>query len=777
MPSQTEIPALAQLPATLIEQAQAVWPQWQKRLSPRGMDNAIEATRALQHLGRGDAPAKAWLSVVAEISQEVGEDVLPQLCTSALSLASKVSGSVIEALLQTAPIAARRLADPELFLQYVQFVSTMAGQAPRAVRPMLEQLDTLFEQLTLGGLRRWANWGVQAYRTDYESQISYFSLQSRQSLAMLQQERKGTLLVDTQRQLNMYLRALWGRDFFLRPTAGDHESREGYLPYIEGNLIYIPDAYDDVQGIDGVHITGIQRYRAACAHAAAHLVYTRQPMPSVQDPWLRALIEVFEDARVQALAIQGFPGLRDLWAPLQYAGDEDGPGHMLERLARALLDPDYSDPNPAIRDLLQRWFVLAQTPAWRQGDPTVVIGIAQEAAAALDVSSFHPRRDRLFSPYRDDNRYIWSVSALDIERGSTGDAPTRQPRRHYVNVMEFCNELEVETAGDDAQEIWVLGTELFPYEDHGVSFNETEGKAVLAEPVYYPEWDYTIAHERPSWVTVQPRHVTLADPAIVDEVLLANRFVIEQIRQRLQALQPQGVQRVRKLEDGDELDLNAAVAHRIDLHQKRQPDPRIMMRQVRHERDVSVILLLDLSASTHELVKGQDYSVLDLTRKACVLLARAIEQLDDPLAIDGFCSNGRDDVHYWRLKDFSEPFNDRVKARLAGMQGQLSTRMGAAIRHSASALRLQASQKRLLLVLTDGEPSDIDERDPQYLRQDARKAVEQAARDGVDTFCISLDPQADDYVSRIFGANRYLVMDHIERLPERLPILYAALTR
>ncbi len=110
---------------------------------------------------------------------------------------------------------------------------------------MLDKLEVLFRQLTLGGLRRWALWGAHAHRTNYEEQIRYFSLESKESLAMLQKERKGTLLVDVQRRINMYLRALWARDFFMRPTSGDFELREGYKPYIEDYLLHLPDAFDD----------------------------------------------------------------------------------------------------------------------------------------------------------------------------------------------------------------------------------------------------------------------------------------------------------------------------------------------------------------------------------------------------------------------------------------------------------------------------------------------------------------------------------------------------
>jgi nitric oxide reductase activation protein len=111
------------------------------------------------------------------------------------------------------------------------------------------------------------------------------------------------------------------------------------------------------------------------------------------------------------------------------------------------------------------------------------------------------------------------------------------------------------------------------------------------------------------------------------------------------------------------------------------------------------------------------------------------------------------------------------------MKGQLSTRMGAAIRHAVQHLKEQRSAKKLLLVLTDGEPADVDVRDPQYLRHDTKKAVEEAGRSGIMTYCLSLDPRADQYVSRIFGAKNFLVVDQVARLPEKLPLLYAGLTR
>jgi nitric oxide reductase activation protein len=400
-------------------------------------------------------------------------------------------------------------------------------------------------------------------------------------------------------------------------------------------------------------------------------------------------------------------------------------------------------------------------------------------ALAHDLSrtglAFHPREDAGSVPYRDDNRYLWE---FDEAAGFAAAAPweDRQVRRR-VSLMEFVNETDVEGAGDDAQEIWTLATELFPYEDDGRSYNEREGRPPSAEPVRYPEWDYQLRMERPDWCTVLERRAAPGEAGDIDAIVAAHKPLVGRLRRLIEALQPQGVQRLRRQEEGDDLDLEAAVRAAVDLRLGNSPDTRVHRRSVRRVRDLAVLLLLDLSQSTNERVRSGETTVLQLTREAAALLADAMAKLGDPFAIHGFASNGRHEVGYARFKDFGEAHGPASKARLAGMRGELSTRMGAAMRHAGSLLGRQPQRRKLLVVLTDGAPSDVDVRDPQYLRADARKAAEDLARSGVASYCISLDPQADDYVARIFGANRYAVVDRVERLPERLPALYLGLVR
>ena len=757
----------------------ANWHEATKTLSPRGLDNYLKGVSAIRGLGRGDSLVETWIEQAPMVAKEVGEDVVSDLATASLMLASKTSGSVIELLLATAPTAANRLGDAELFRKYLQFVNTLIAQAPRGVRPMLDKLEVLFQNLTLGGLRRWAMWGAHAHRTNYEEQIRYFGLESKESLAMLQKERKGTLLVDVQRRINMYMRALWARDFFMRPTAGDYETREGLKPYIEDYLLHLPDAFDDLAPEGHEPVSGLELYRAAAAHCAAHVVETRQPISAeALNPMQIAVISVIEDARVETLSIRRFPGLKAMWAKLHTVTPEQNVsmGDYLDRLARALLDESYRDGDAWIA---QGRALFAQAVMDdKLGDNQVSwdIGVALAHSFKDKNIPFNPRKDVLTAPYRDDNRYFWEFEEFDFDKAAAAGYESVKQVRKYVSLMEMVNEVDNELATDDAQEIWVLPTEFY-LDQEGVSINSLEGKEPISDPFHYAEWDYQIQLERPAWTTVLEKRAKQGDLQLINDITSQYKREIHRMKFLLDAMQPQGVQRIRKLEDGDEIDINAAIASFTDIRMGNQPDPRIMMRSVRKTRDFSILVLLDLSESTNDIVHGQEYSVLELTRRACVLLSDAISKVGDPFAIHGFCSDGRHDVEYYRFKDFDQAWDEEPKARLAGMTGQLSTRMGAAIRHAGHHLKLQRSAKKLLIVITDGEPADIDVRDPQYLRYDTKKAVEEVARHGVVTYCMSLDPRADNYVSRIFGQKNYMVVDHVARLPEKLPLLYAGLTR
>ncbi|MEW8647082.1 MAG: nitric oxide reductase activation protein NorD [Candidatus Thiodiazotropha endolucinida] len=579
----------------------------------------------------------------------------------------------------------------------------------------------------------------------------------------------------------------------MRPTAGDFESRQGIRPYIEDFQVHVPDAFDPFRGIDGMEV-----YRATVSHAAAHMVYTREPISAEQLSQAQMrMIELFEDARVEYLAYSEFPGLRKLWLQFFTAEpgekDELGKPHetmdLMLRTTRAIMDRDYRDESEVINQVADDYYAqLLEDPynprmAWMAGVDFYnrIVEIAK--IPSVRILSEWP------IPYRDDNRYFWEFSENMFESQGVDYMPaTHGTVRRHVNIMEFINEIDSEMTHDNPDEILVLSSELFPYEDDletTKSWNEAEGVEPISDPYHYNEWDYHVQLARPDWATVIERKQGRGDPEIMDEILTKHKPIASRIRHLIDALQPQGIVRRRGYEEGEELDLNAAIRAMIDIRRGVMPNPRINIRITRHIRDLSIVLLLDLSESTNEkigdIAEGEEgyqdqESILDLTRESAGLLSWAIDSIGDNFAVHGFASDGRHDVQYYRFKDFEQTYDDEAKSRMAGMKGGLSTRMGAALRHAGWHLTQQNAQKRLVLLVTDGEPADIDERDPQYLRHDAKKAVEDLAMQGVYTYCLTLDPNADRYVARIFGENGYSIVDNVERLPERLPSVFAALT-
>ena len=753
-------------------------------MSPAGLETYLEGGKSLCNLGRGTDVVISYLQEIPQVVKECGEDIIEDSINAALKLSSMTSGEVVSLLFSSLPTAARRLGDAELLRGYLTLIHQTASTASRGLRPMLSHIDELLSKLTLSGLRRWTQFGTQAYRRDYANLTAYFNLESQDSLAVLQRERRGVLFIDTQRKLNFYLRALWGRDFFLRPTGADYTD---FRPYIENLIFHMPDAVDDI-GQGENKITGLELYRATAAHMASHLCYSTSAISAEQlSPAQMFFIGLIEDARIEYKAINAFPGLRKLWRSLLDLDYEDGENDaehptmlVLERIALMLIDNTVSTDDIEISNFVQRFHDEIEEQqdnnhyCWHMGVELFNLFSSRKNVPSLRIL------ERIRIPYRDDNRYVWEFEEINWDQGIEYVAATMRQVRKTVSVIEMAHEVDCELAGDDAQEIWTCATNMRPYEDDltdsQISFNDMWGKEPISDPYHYQEWDYQIQLHRPDWATVYERRQPKGNPEDIEKILLHHRPIAHRIKQIIDLLTPAGVQRIRNMEDGDEIDINAAIDAMISIRMGEQPNPRITMRNVLKTRDLSVVVLMDLSESTNEPLGGSDKTVLELTREAATLVSTAINGIGDPFALHGFASDGRHDVQYYRFKDFNQHFDDEAKSRLAGMQGGLSTRMGAAMRHAGHHLLKQPERRKLLLIVTDGEPADVDERDPQHLRHDTKKAVEELYSKGVLSYCLTLDPNADAYVKRIFGSNNYTVIDNVDKLPEQLPLLFASLT-
>ncbi len=718
-------------------------------LTNDGIKYYLKGASLICMIGRGFEPVLVYLEEMPGIAKRLGEETLSMVSQTVWDMSRTPNGKAIPPFLNTISEAARRLGSQEQLKHYIEIVTDMMERTTGSVHgfhtsipspglpDLLNQMPYLLSELSLEGVKNWIDYGINNYSKNPERQKDYFCLQSADSKAILSRERHGTLFIDNERKLDMYLKALWKQKSYLIPYSNGFDQLRKPIPYYDHLGIRVPDVFDDID-----NVAGIDRYRAVLAHIAAHQRWTTAIIADNFSPFQRIAIETLEDSRVEYLAIQKYPGLKNLFLSLHPVPKEDACDpekescirHRLAMLSYGILNADHDYTNPDLLDCIKKFNDLMQSDKTETKDVVqIAISYIAKTRRQSDQSPNMHFTDTEVD-YRDDNRHMW----MFIEEG-------------------------------DEEEAFEDEREAKPKE------SEFDG----LPPRHYKEWDYNTKSYRPDWVSLYETLHPSGNAADIDKLLDKHAGLAKQLKHILDLLKPQQYVRVRYQEDGSDLDLDVAIRSLIDFKSGAQPDPRINMSHKHDGRDIAVMLLLDLSASLADTPEGCDQSILELSQEAVALLGWAIEHLGDKFAIAGFSSNTRHEVRYQHIKGYSEQWNDDVKARLAAMEAGYSTRMGAALRHASHYLGAQKAEKKLLLVLTDGEPSDIDVDDHRLLIEDARKAVQELDQDGIYTYCINLDanvrPGEDDYVMDIFGS-QYTIIDKIERLPEKLPKLFMALT-
>lgn len=717
-----------------------------RNLTNQGVDQYFSGASLICMIGRGWEPVSIYLEEMPVMAKKLGEPILEIVSQTVWDLSRSPNGKAIPPFMQCLPEASRRLGTLEQMRHFLAILDSMVDATTTSVHGhhkthssqgflvLLEHIPYLLSQLSLEGLKNWIEYGTRNYKNHPERQKDYFSLQSADSKAMLQRERHGTLFMDYERQLDMFLRAMWEDESYFVPYSLGFDELRKPVPYYDSLGIRIPDVYDDFNGV-----SGIDRYRVTIAHIAAHRRWSGQLVADNLSPFQRIAAEHLEDSRVEYLMLKQYPGLRKYLLalhPKPVEGDcnnkkESCIRHRLAMLSRAILDHKHGYKNE---------YVLATVDAFHK-------------ALENGLSSTEEMRD---------------IGISFIAR--TRLQSDQLPKVHFENT-------EVDYR-DDNRHMWVFIEENDEAEDFEAE-REVKSEELQTDglpPRHYPEWDYATSSFKPDWVSLYESVHPSANSSDIDVILDKYKDLAKLLKQILDKLKPQNLVRVRYQEEGSELDLDVAIRSLIDYKCGSQPDPRINMSHKNDGRDIAVMILLDLSASLNDKPEGSDQTILQLSQEAVSLLAWTIDQLGDKYAIAGFHSDTRHNVRYYHIKGYSEGFDDTVKARLAAMEAGFSTRMGGAIRHASHYLGAQQADKKIMLILTDGEPSDIDVDDQQYLISDTKKAIDELSSKGMYSYCISLDKKADDYIQDIFGSGGYTVIDHIEKLPEKLPLLFAALT-
>ncbi|MWB77403.1 VWA domain-containing protein [Pseudooceanicola sp. 216_PA32_1] len=707
--------------------------------------------------GYGAEVPRVFASAARQVAALHGAEAALALGPAASRLAIRARPRVAALFLDTAVAMARKL-DAGDFVRWQVLIVALLRPAPEIVLPLLERMEMLVERLGLDMLDAWIATGLRFAASDRERRLAFFRLELPEARRLLERHAGEDTFQSLERGLRACHRALWGHLPPLREALPAGRGGAARRTSFAAGVIRMPASYPGHRGREAA------LYRAALAHLGAHFAYGHGPFPVGQlKPMQIAVVSLIEDARVETLAMRDMPGLRRLWAPYHIAAPEGvatAPS-LFSRLARALFDPDF----PIRHGWVDKGVTMFRDHLERIGDPAISRHIGNLLGNDLGQTrvQFNARGHVVQPVYRDDNLGLWDfpedpahppppqdemeIDSHDLRRSEATDRP-RERRQEAPPDPGQSPETLALSSGDPEAGVTVM---------------------------HLPEYDAGARIERPEWVTVKEYDPTPGDPRFWQRLQERQGPLLARTEALVRMVDMGRTRRLKRQAEGETLDLDAAIDAAIDHRSGRTPDHRVYEGTSAPERSIAVHLLLDSSRSTEDRVGSQ--SVLEIERDAAAVFARATDRLGDALAITAFSSNGREDLRTVCVKRFSDDLGMLAGMALSGLTSAYSTRMGAALRLAGHSLARVPRHRRLVLLLTDGEPSDIDVPDREYLITDARRAVQSLSAEGIDCFCIALGPGAGETVGRIFGRTGFVRVERLDTLPEKLTALYLRMSR
>lgn len=344
-----------------------------------------------------------------------------------------------------------------------------------------------------------------------------------------------------------------------------------------------------------------------------------------------------------------------------------------------------------------------------------------------------------------------------------------------------------------------------------VHVDEEGGPLEATEPntQVYPEWDFRANDYKPRWCIVRDKPMLEGDLRFWYQTLRENVDLVDKLRRQFEMVMPETFRKIRPLPDGEDLDLDAVIEAMVDRRIGVSPSEKVYWRRNKIQRDVAVLLLLDMSASTAEAIdesrrdewdapsdpveymlwlrtrrleaSRRSYKrIIDLEKESIVLLIQALETLGDQYGIYGFSGYGRENVEFYIIKSLQEVLSEGVRKRIDKINPLHATRMGPAIRHATTQLLQVEAKTKFLFLISDGRPQDRgysrEGVEKEYAIQDTHMALVESRRHGITPFCLTVDRAGHDYLKAMCGDMGYEVLTEISSLPQRLPELYKNLT-
>ena len=547
------------------------------------------------------------------------------------------------------------------------------------------------------------------------------------------------------------------------------------------------------------------------------LLFTSFSQPALAED----LFLLFEETRIQAHLQRAYPGLtKHLQAYHGYLLQSQVPADLLEQAKRWRM----GEPLMLSDSGLQRTLYEA-IEEHRESAATVYDSVAAlcghyEAVLAhyeLVESSYRETDESLVDwlnreqrveeweeELEDINEQLSQSMAMEIPTGQEeeavyGDAGDGSQRQIDLDIKKLKDERDTLKRRVDMERSAVA---------HALGKSQGDARSFR-----YDEWDYLNRTYLRAWCRVFEQPLGTDSEDDIAPLKAVIRAYQSTVQRQLEQIRPTGLERIRRVQDGDELDLNAVIEARQDIRAGQSADERVYSRKERVQRDVSAIFLVDLSASTDDPIhppEPRDWSnyeedesdtragwyasfdeieeepeepgrkIIDLEREAMVVMAAALEALGDSYGIYGFSGYSKDNVELFIAKEPDDAFSHTTLKSIAAMAPKGSTRMGPAIRHATQKLMNTGSAMKVLMVISDGFPQDCDygpvRGNHDYGVEDTAKALQESQQKGIETFCMTVDKSGHDYLKRMCPDERYMIIEEMEDLPSQLTKVYAALT-
>ncbi|WHZ27591.1 MAG: Nitric oxide reductase activation protein NorD [Nitrospira sp.] len=711
-----------------------------------------------------------------------------------------------------------------LTLEYLRRASELVGLIGNG-----PEAPTRFENWFRAGME------VAAYSSD--GARAYFSVESRKALASVEQALSGVPFRQVARRVKLFVQGLCGTDADVtalpdsvtspvRATvSGDGKTislpalLRRYPTAEENERLYLVMAAHEAGHLEfGTYRLRLEslidlietvRYRYGRSNEAMPgtlaAVFQMYPNPAlVQDLWT-----VLEDARIEFLLQTEYPGLRcdlarfaaESIAPRDPAQGVTPQELIVDGLLRLSTGEaeDTAVPKAVRKEVSILWSMcrsMLKTTATAEEAVRVVdlvyVRLEELLIARGDMIREERREETKDAetgqtePERPDDQYravtdlphrgsmnpefiTWSQEQFDRQHGS----PAQSDGRTKENVRSGeQNPGSRDSMLSEGRSLPSIVEECLAVEMETQSIREIsahDGRATL-----YGEWDYRIEDYRMNWCRVVEQPADLGSDDFVTETLASHRSTVKSLRRVFECLRPPAFRRVAGQSDGEEVDLDAVVRRTAEQRAGMEGDDRSYIRREKRERDVAVAFLIDISGSTSRDL-GTGRRVIDIEKEGLVLLCEALDAVGDQYGLYAYSGQGRARIEFFTIKDFDDRLGATTAHRLGGLAPRHQNRDGAAIRHATAKLLAREAKHRVLMLLSDGRPLDDQYKDD-YSLEDTKAALREAKQRRIETYCITIDREAEKYLRRMYAEARYCVIDRVEALPTKLPGIYRRLT-